>query len=274
MRVATSGRSALFLLVTAVTVALTLGTGAATAEARTSAKAAKPAKPAKAPTTLAALDTRMDAAVRAKGSVAFTHETLVAGTASNTGAGVVRWSKGATSFDLTTRSGAISLRTIVAPAGWFLRSDSGNGTGPEPWVRISANGNDLDSRLHAPEVQWTLQQVNPGRMFPKLGALRLSRGRAQIVDGVACSVWSVRMTAVQAFGAQPAGTRPSPSAQQGGTATVSFSVDARGLPHKVVEVLSWPSGSYTEVSTYRRWGAPVTVTAPDPRDVATPAAVR
>jgi hypothetical protein len=129
MRVTTSVRSARGLIVAGVIVLLTLGPGVGAAAARTPAKAAKPLK---APTTLAVLNARIDAAARAKGSVVFTHETLVAGTASSSQTGVVRWSKGTTSFDLRTRSGTITGRTIVAPAGWFLQFDPGNGTRPGP----------------------------------------------------------------------------------------------------------------------------------------------
>ena len=245
-------------LVAVLVVATGVGAAAATtgparaAAARAAASGAMASRPSKTPpqiTTLGALNRWMNAAVLSKRSASFTHATVVGTYTSDRESGVVTWAKVNEPYFGTAKF--VVLPTAAYRWGpWATKTDPG----PPIWARVPRD-----------EVQFEVlsQQLNPALMYPRLGSLKVTRSRwTVVVERTRCWVYSVVMTTEQNYGSQPGAVRPTPAALKGGTTTVSFTVDAAGLPHKVVVVDAWPHGSYREVSTFSGWGKQSTVRAP------------
>jgi len=256
MRPHTSGRRTAIsaLAATAVALALVAG-GSVAAQART------------APLTLGALTRKLDAAVLAKGSVRFVHSTVVAGSATNTSTGTVKWVKGFGSLAMTQASGPTRLRLISLPGADYSFDRTGGGR----WIRFREGGRGPTATSFSGDLQLMRQRVNPARLLPGLSALAVTPAGSKVVAHVRCSVYTVALTGAQLFATQPAATRPAPDALVGSTAVVTFYLDSRGLPVEVTEVIRGSFGAYAEITTFTRWGAAATVSRPTGKIIDDPA---
>lgn len=236
--------------------------------------ATKPAgKPATKPKTpprikdLKSLDRWINAAVLAKGSASFSDTVLVGSTPSYVETGQVRWVNRVPEFALTSPPAQYvgELKAVVLPHEAYAYGDLEKDGHPE-WTRVYEGTTKGNSVFWTEMFALLRPRLNPSKSFVKLPKLPVTRSRRPVVvDGVPCWVFSVRMTTVQRFAELAPEYRPSPQGQAGGTSTVSWWVDATGLPHRFVVVNSWPKqGSYREVTTYSGWGRPVTITRPSP----------
>src|SRR3954447_26325056 len=105
------------------------------------------------PTTLAALNGWMGAAIRAKGSATFVHTITVGKETTNTRTGDVRWAGGAVSYRYGETSRTFSnLRNevVVVPVGSFLRQ--GTVDAPGTWWLMSGSRTDFWFRSTAADI--------------------------------------------------------------------------------------------------------------------------
>ncbi len=212
--------------------------------------------------TLGALNAAMNAAVLARGSVAFVERTSVGDQVSNTYSGKVLWRKGVTSYDVTGTGDYVTQRIIAVPGARYthdLRAEDD----PTLWIELPEADSGRGNQVAA--LQWLERQMTPGRLHANLARLTVTRGTATTVDGVPCIAHTVRMTTAQYYSSQPATLRPAAD-QMNGKTVVTYYLDKNHLPRKVVELVTWTAAgkrhSYREVSTFTRWGSPVTIALP------------
>lgn len=236
------------------------GAGGAAADGRRAAATAPPPI-----ATLGALNRWIDTAVQAKGSASFTEATLAGSTTSERKTGVVRWVKGTPTFSFSAPPGRYvgTMRAVVLADEAYAWGDERQ-DGRLVWWTVH-EGSEFGNNPFWTQTFFELRkQLNPARMFPAFTTLPVTRSRIPVtVDGVRCWVYTARMSVAKRYSVYPTAYRPTPRVMVGGTSTVSWSVDAQGLPHRFVVVDSWPKrGSTRQVTTYGRWGSRVTVTPP------------
>ena len=211
-----------------------------------------------APRTLGALNALMGRAVQAKGSVHLSHAFVVTdGRVSARDEGDARWDKGTLSFDVTDSGQYVAFRTILLPDGIYERSLKE--WSDTRWYRFRPQDQDPFRRDYLAELRQTL---DPSRLYPGLSRLAVTRGTPRTVDGVTCWPFTVRMTLRQLLATVPPEMRWDAAPAASAKTVTTFLVDVHGLPHKVVEFTRDGHTTITRTSTFTRWGAPVTVTAP------------
>jgi hypothetical protein len=104
------------------------------------------------------------------------------------------------------------------------------------------------------------------------GAMPVTVGRRATVDGVATTQYVFHENTQQLVGrlnASPGDAALAASIFKGATATITYTLDDAGLPHRVTSDVTTVAGRLLTTWTYRDWGRSVTVRVPTSSDVTT-----
>lgn len=239
------------------------------------APAAVAASPKAAPghgaVKVATLASRIGKAVRVSSTTVVSMKSQGGGT-SLTANGVLRFTHSGADMQFQETVGHVRVRFVYLGGVLYFRLPASLlKPGQKPWFKVSPSGKDATSKKFAPLLNQLAASTNPDPDVSRLRAGVLRPSGHRLIDGIRTTkyVLVVDPAAVRAEVKQQ--LRPlGAAAVRAGLAqlrrmheTTTIYVDARWLPHRVVTVLRLRSGvSIRTTVSYRRWGAPVTITAP------------
>jgi len=217
----------------------------------------------------AALAQRIGDAARDKRTVAF--DVLATGAERVVGAGVARGSGASSELQIDVKVGAQDLGIVKTGGAVYFRTPSPlNG---KPWLRISSDPKDPLARMYSQAFLNLDNVADVPRVASFVGNMgAFTEAAKEQVDGAQTTKYVAQPPPAKAVqllsGPYQALT---PQSLKGATATVSLWVGGDGLLRRTAVVFTMRNAppARTLVS-YKKWGQPVTVTAPPAEQVLTP----
>lgn len=143
-------------------------------------------------------------------------------------------------------------------------------TGGKKFAKIDPNGTDPMSKLMAPMLDQVKELADPSAGLTAIEGLT---SKVTAVDGEQVTytttltgeqVWKLAQKGLEG---QTPSTSPNAETIKGMAATLVQVLDAKDRPVKVEVTTKTGDKEQKQTFTYRDWGAPVSITAPDPADV-------
>jgi len=189
----------------------------------------------------------------------------------------VQWRPtGPMAFDVTKSNyllGGQQVRLIDVPAGTYIATlEVSRPKGP--WARIHLGGSDPVSTQWTQEVQDLRYELDPVTAYQKVSRTPLVKGQVTQVDLERCTLYTAQLNGLQYLSMLPgsAATANGLTAVDGARAqsvpvTMTFCLDANGLPLQVTETMRSPSMSMVIDTRWNHWGTSMDLQPPLPGTV-------